>query len=87
MLYFSPPNRCSAAHSKLEAHCFGDKASPGQITLFRPNLSSSQSVLPSCSRKMVHLRLVFKTNIYIIIGVVFVFIIKLNFYYYTIKAV
>lgn len=38
-LLFSPQQVLCCAQ-QTEAHCFGDKASPGQITLFRPNLSS-----------------------------------------------
>lgn len=38
-LLFSPQQVLCCAQ-QTEAHCLGDKASPGQITLFRPNLSS-----------------------------------------------
>lgn len=69
-LLFSP-QQVPCCAQQTEAHCFGDKASPGQITLFRPNLSSWHSVLPSFSREMVYKIGFKKKNRFLIIGIVF----------------
>lgn len=79
-LLFSPQQVLCCAQ-QTEAHCFGDKASPGQITLFRPNLSSWHFVLPSFSREMVYIKLVKKKR-FVIVGIVFLFL----FFYCKFKS-